>query len=412
MPTKSQILGTDPQKVLDLIDGWKTTVATLERQAETYLGYVQRPGGSSWEGQTAEAAQSRARGDLQAAARVHDALDAAARQIANNVSANLIPPLANAKQIIANAEANSGVRVNEDLSISYTPPEGMGTETVNANRKTVADAEVELKAEAAKWWAAENDVADHIRDAESIVNTSSGPGRGKRRIQLVDRHGPLPQDPALPTDPQMTTEQARSAYNQLKNEIATHNASPPPLNDANAVSAYNQHADALNAKKHALEAQLGRSEPVTARASRLTPDWAQPWHPPEHPPRPVPPGPGPGTWQTVNESMSERSAHYQMQITGRPITDSYVVNGVKFDDFRDGTLIDCKSYYDQFIENGHWKPWFTGEHDMLSQAYNQIRVAGGTPVEWVCAQPGTAALLESLLSRYQYDIRVVVIPPQ
>jgi len=169
MPTKSQILHTDPHRVLDLIDGWKTTVAALEQYAENYLHRVQRPGGSSWEGRTAEASQARARQDLQAVIGVRDAIDAAAQRIANTISSTLMPPLANAKQIIENADSHAGVRVNEDLSISYTAPEGASKETAEANAKTIAAAEDELKAEAAKWWAAENDVAAQIQDAEGTV---------------------------------------------------------------------------------------------------------------------------------------------------------------------------------------------------------------------------------------------------
>ncbi|WP_081290635.1 TNT domain-containing protein [Mycobacterium asiaticum] len=169
MPTKSQVLRADPQKVLDLIAGWKTTVAALEDHAETYLGYVQRPGGSYWDGRTAEAAQSRARQDYEAVTHVRDAVDSAARKITNTISSTLMPPLANAKQIIENAESHAGVHVNEDLSISYTPPEGTSKETAEANAKTVAAAEAELKAEAAKWWTAELDVARQINDAQSAI---------------------------------------------------------------------------------------------------------------------------------------------------------------------------------------------------------------------------------------------------
>ena len=97
-------------------------------------------------------------------------MDAAARKIANTVSSKLMPPLANAKQIIENAEAHEGVTVNEDLSITYSPPEGTTKETADENAKTVAAAEAELKAEAAKWWAAENEVATQIRDAETTIS--------------------------------------------------------------------------------------------------------------------------------------------------------------------------------------------------------------------------------------------------
>jgi len=168
-PTKSQVLHTDPQKVLDLIDGWTKAVDTLEQQAETYKKYVDRPGGSYWEGKAAEAAQNHAGQDLKAVAAVRDTVDQGAGQVRNAVSSSLMPPLSNAKNIIANAESQQGVTVNEDLSISYTAPEGMSQDTADANKATVAHAEAELKDAANKWWTAENDVASQIRKIEGDV---------------------------------------------------------------------------------------------------------------------------------------------------------------------------------------------------------------------------------------------------
>ncbi|EUA07545.1 hypothetical protein I546_5082 [Mycobacterium kansasii 732] len=51
----------------------------------------------------------------------------------------------------------------------------------------------------------------------------------------------------------MTPEQARAAYDQLKGEIRDHNSWRPPLDDASAVATYNREADALNARKGALD---------------------------------------------------------------------------------------------------------------------------------------------------------------
>ncbi len=172
--------------------------------------YVQRPGGSTWEGRTAEAAQARARQDYVAVTRVRDAVDTAARQLGNTISSTLMPPLANAKQIIENADASPGVHVNEDLSISYTPPQGTSKEAADANAKTVAAAEAELKSEAAKWWAAELDVANQIRQAESTVvkdlNVAAAlydpqramPGPGDRQHPRTQQavFPPIPKEPA------------------------------------------------------------------------------------------------------------------------------------------------------------------------------------------------------------------------
>lgn len=177
---------------------------------------------------------------------------------------------------------------------------------------------------------------------------------------------------------------------------------------------YNHNADALNAAKHRLETQLGITETVPAQTTRLVPDWAVPWHPPEHSPHPI--NQGPGSWQPVNAHMSPRAEAYQSQITGRPIDQSYIVDNVRFDDFRNGTLIEVKSYFTNFIENGEFKDfWTKGPDALIDQAIRQVRVAHGTPLEWVFAEPETAAVVRrtfetipDLTGRITYT----VIPPR
>lgn len=203
MLTKSQILSADPNQVLDLIEGWKRTVDLLEQQAQTYRGYVAYPGGSHWEGRTAEASQERAAQDLQVIANLHDTVHVRAQQISNAVTSSLMPPLSNAKHIICNADAQPGVAVHEDLSITYTSPAGMSDEDAQINSRIVADAEAELKESASKWWAAENAVAQQIREAQAVVgdevNFAATDGHPRRHIQLVDHH--WKQDPAAPQPP-------------------------------------------------------------------------------------------------------------------------------------------------------------------------------------------------------------------
>jgi hypothetical protein len=122
---------------------------------------------------------------------------------------------------------------------------------------------------------------------------------------------------------------------------------------------------------------------------------------------------GPGVWQSVTESMSERAAAYQMQITGHPISEGYLVNGVKFDGFADGTLTDTKGYYAQFIDDGAWKPWFRGDQSLIAQAQRQISAAAGTPIHWVFAEPESAALVEQMLQgRGISGIDCIVVPPK
>jgi hypothetical protein len=76
---------------------------------------------------------------------------------------------------------------------------------------------------------------------------------------------------------------------------------------------------------------------------------------------------GPGAWAPVKETMSARAAAYQMQITGHDVTQGYLVNGVKFDGFANGVLTDAKGYYAQFVSNGEFVPWFSGQQSLVSQ---------------------------------------------
>ncbi len=213
----------------------------------------------------------------------------------------------------------------------------------------------------------------------------------------------------------MTPEQARAAYDQLKGEIRDHNSWRPPLDDAGTVATYNREADALNARKGALEAQLGKTETVPAQGTRLVPDWAQPWQPPAHSPTPIPHGPG--TWQPVTESMSDRAAQYQMQITGHPITEGYIVDGVKFDSYANGALIDAKSFYAQFTHDGTFLQWWvnspTGGEAVVNQAVRQLAAAGGMPIQWYVAEPEALSAFQQLLSsRGISGIQLVLAPPK
>ncbi|AWG50384.1 Tox-REase-5 domain-containing protein [Mycobacteroides abscessus] len=88
----------------------------------------------------------------------------------------------------------------------------------------------------------------------------------------------------------------------------------------------------------------------------------------------VPPVPKPiGQWGPSNERFGGFSKTYQEFVTGRPISEAYWVNGKKFDDFKNGALIDAKGDYAQFLEpNGQWKHWFPGDKEFLKLATEQI----------------------------------------
>jgi hypothetical protein len=122
---------------------------------------------------------------------------------------------------------------------------------------------------------------------------------------------------------------------------------------------------------------------------------------------------GPGGWEPVNESMSERAALYQEQVTGTPQGQGYVVDGVKFDGFQDGTLLDAKGPgYARFIRDGEFRTWWRGADRLLRQATSQLDVANGTPITWHIAEQDALTAIEDLFAENGISgIRLVFTPP-
>jgi hypothetical protein len=119
-----------------------------------------------------------------------------------------------------------------------------------------------------------------------------------------------------------------------------------------------------------------------------------------------------GKWERVNESMSERASAYQEQITGRS-GESYVVDGVKFDGIRDGTLLDAKGPgYARFVKNGQFRNWYSGKDKLLDQAARQVEVAKGNPIQWhVAEEPAANAIRALFNSQGISGINVIFTPP-
>jgi hypothetical protein len=108
---------------------------------------------------------------------------------------------------------------------------------------------------------------------------------------------------------------------------------------------------------------------------------------------------GLGEWQAVNEAMSERAAAYQTQITGQS-GQAYVVNGVKFDGISGNTLLDAKGPgYANFVDNGEFQPWFSGQQSLINQARSQIGAAGGAPIQWHIAEGEALPALQNLFQQ-------------
>ncbi|MGZ3459823.1 MAG: Tox-REase-5 domain-containing protein, partial [Archangium sp.] len=113
---------------------------------------------------------------------------------------------------------------------------------------------------------------------------------------------------------------------------------------------------------------------------------------------------GPGQWSPVKESMSRRAARYQEQISGRPVNESYVVRGVRFDGYKDGALLEAKGpgYANKFTAELDPKQWFTkGARNLVDQARRQSQVANGVPIRWHVAEPKAAGAIRKLLKEAQ-----------
>ncbi|MGV9210898.1 polymorphic toxin-type HINT domain-containing protein [Micromonospora sp. RB23] len=108
---------------------------------------------------------------------------------------------------------------------------------------------------------------------------------------------------------------------------------------------------------------------------------------------------GPGTWGVVAESMSASAAAYQVRVTGVPFGFGYEVNGVKFDGFRDGVLLDAKGLgYAKFAKDGRFVSWYDGADGLVGQAQRQLKAAGGTPITWLVAEADAVTAMRNLFA--------------
>ena len=118
-----------------------------------------------------------------------------------------------------------------------------------------------------------------------------------------------------------------------------------------------------------------------------------------------------GTWTRVNEAMSVRAAEYQARITGRT-GEAYLVDGVKFDGFTDGILLEAKGPgYAKFVKNGVFRDFFRGKKALLKQAESQLMVSQKVPIRWHFAEERAAEATRRLFeSEGVIGIEIVVTP--
>ncbi|SLK86720.1 Uncharacterised protein [Mycobacteroides abscessus subsp. abscessus] len=179
-PTKSVILGIEAGSYRPLLDAVHAMATKYEQHVSTFKGYVEKPGGTAWEGQTAEAGQANAGDGWKVAARIQD-LDTKFQTTAGMaVDHTIVPELVNCQQMIHNAESqrDKGVTLTEDLVMGYNPPPGISEKLAEENAQLVKVRGEELKESARKWHEAEQEVkrlAEGVmRDIENEVNGAAG----------------------------------------------------------------------------------------------------------------------------------------------------------------------------------------------------------------------------------------------
>ncbi|WP_438265745.1 hypothetical protein [Cutibacterium avidum] len=91
-----------------------------------------------------------------------------------------------------------------------------------------------------------------------------------------------------------------------------------------------------------------------------------------------------------------------MQITGRP--EGYYVNGVEFDGFQNGELLDAKGLgYAKLLP----AEWSTARGPLRDAADRQLEAAGSTPIHWIFAEEGAAKKAREIIPE---EIRISHVP--
>ncbi|WP_206416031.1 hypothetical protein [Mycobacteroides abscessus] len=179
-PTKSVILGIDANSYRPQLDAVHAMATKYEQHISTFKGYVDKPGGTAWEGQTAEAGQRNAADGWKVTARIQD-IDTKFQTTAGlAVDHTIVPELTNCQHMIENIERqrDKGLTLSEDLEVGYNPPPGISEELAAENAKVAKARGEELRESARKWWEAEQEVKrlaeGAVRDIENEVNGAAG----------------------------------------------------------------------------------------------------------------------------------------------------------------------------------------------------------------------------------------------
>lgn len=210
-PTKSLILGADANAYHGALDGAVPVAALFESTVSGFEREMNRPDGTYWQGETAEAGQGNVHSGWTFTAKTKDVVDKYNADAAPIIDHTIIENLNSAKQIITKCE-EQGVQVTEDLKLHWTAPEGMSKEAAEANIKRVEEAEKRLREHADKWWGGVQEVKGLVDKAKgevgNILNTAAGtfdvsaavkaaalaPGSLSQQLTTINAT-PVPEDP-------------------------------------------------------------------------------------------------------------------------------------------------------------------------------------------------------------------------
>ena len=91
-----------------------------------------------------------------------------------------------------------------------------------------------------------------------------------------------------------------------------------------------------------------------------------------------------------------------MQITGRP--EGYYVNGVEFDGYQNGELLDAKGLgYAKLLP----AEWSTADEQLRDAADRQLEAAGSTPIHWIFAEEEAARAASKFIPE---EIKISHVP--
>jgi hypothetical protein len=171
--------------------------------------------------------------------------------------------------MIDNAECQ-GFVVNDDLSVSWTRPAGMGDAAAEKYGEATRRFSQQIKDAAQEWWAAELQVSEQMRDNSNQLGSPTfdrGSETTKPKFRLVDRT--WKQDPTQPPEPPMSRQQAAAGLQDVNRRIWEHNhvekpfVESLPLNDPRR-SDFHVDTELLNQEKRQYLEILPKQHPPTS----------------------------------------------------------------------------------------------------------------------------------------------------